>query len=53
MADTPVLSQVIGHWKVSTVAQFQVGYPYFISQSNTLGTFSGGQYVTKVGDPNI
>lgn len=52
-AHTPVLSQAIGHWRVSTVAQFQVGYPYFITQSNTLGTFSGGQYVTKVGDPNI
>jgi hypothetical protein len=30
-----------------------MGYPYFITQSNTLGTFSGGQYVTKAGDPNI
>jgi hypothetical protein len=50
---TPVVSQVIGHWKVSTVAQFQVGYPYFITQGNTLGTYSGGQYVTEVGNPNI
>lgn len=48
-----VLAQVIGHWKVSTVAQFQTGYPYFITQTNQLGLFSGGQYVTKVGDPNI
>jgi hypothetical protein len=53
LAHAPVVSQVIGHWRVSTVAQFQKGYPYFISQSNTLGTFSGGQYVTKVGNPNI
>jgi hypothetical protein len=50
---TPVVSQVIGHWKVSTVAQFQMGYPYFVSQGDGLGIFSGGQYVTKVGNPNI
>ena len=49
----PVMSQVIGHWKISTVAQFQIGYPYFITQANQLGIFSGGQYVTKTGDPNI
>jgi hypothetical protein len=50
---SPVISQAIGHWKVSTVAQFQKGYPYFITQGNELGTFSGGQYVTEVGNPNI
>ncbi len=50
---TPVVSQVIGHWKISTVAQFQKGYPYFISQANQLGLFSGAQYVTQVGNPNI
>ena len=50
---TPVLSQVIGHWKVSTVAQFQMGYPYNVSQGDTLGLFSGGQYVTKVGNPSL
>jgi outer membrane receptor protein involved in Fe transport len=50
---TPVVSQVIGHWKVSTVAQFQVGYPYNISQGDQLQIYSGGQYVTKVGNPNI
>ena len=50
---TPVLSQAIGHWKVSTVAQFQKGYPYFISQTNQLGIFSGAQYATLVGDPNL
>jgi hypothetical protein len=53
MNSTPVLSQAIGHWKISTVAQFQRGYPYFITQSNTLGLFSGGQYVTKVGNPDL
>lgn len=53
MAHTPVVSQAIGHWRVSTVAQFQKSYPYFITQSNTLGTFSGGQYVTQVGHPDI
>ena len=50
---TPILSQAIGHWKLSTVAQFQVGYPYFISQTNQLGLFSGAQYATKVGNPNL
>jgi hypothetical protein len=53
LAHAPVVSQVIGHWKISTVAQFQKGYPYFISQGDTLGIFSGGQYVNKVGNPNI
>ncbi|MGO4515285.1 carboxypeptidase regulatory-like domain-containing protein [Terriglobus sp. 2YAB30_2] len=53
LQSVPVLSQVIGHWKVSTVAQFQKGYPYFITQANQLGIFSGAQYVTKAGDPNI
>ncbi len=50
---TPVLSQAVGHWKVSTVAQFQTGYPYFISQTNQLGLFSGAQYATSVGNPNL
>ncbi|WP_235011751.1 outer membrane beta-barrel protein [Bryocella elongata] len=47
------IDQIIGHWKVSAIAQFQMGYPYFISQSNQLGIFSGGQYVTKVGNPDL
>jgi hypothetical protein len=51
---TPAVSQIIGHWKISTVAQFQKGYPYFITQeANQLGIFSGAQYVTQVGNPNI
>jgi Carboxypeptidase regulatory-like domain len=53
LPNTPVLSQAIGHWKVSTVAQFQMGYPYNISQGDQLQIYSGGQYVTKVGNPNI
>jgi hypothetical protein len=53
VAHTPVVSHVIGHWKVSTVAQFQMGYPYNVSQGDGLNIFSGGQYVTKVGNPNI
>jgi hypothetical protein len=53
LTHTPVVAQAIGHWKVSMVAQFEKGYPYFITQSNTLGTFSGGQYVTEVGNPNV
>src|ERR1700678_328514 len=50
---TPVLSQAIGHWKVSTLAELQMGYPYFISGTNGLGVFSGAQYVTEVGNPNL
>ena len=53
---TPVLSQAIGHWKVTTLAQFQIGYPYNISQGSgvdTLNLFEGQQYVTEVGNPNI
>ncbi|MBB6144664.1 hypothetical protein HNQ77_002620 [Silvibacterium bohemicum] len=53
VAHTPVLSQAIAHWKVSTVAQFQKGYPYNVSQGNTLGLFSGAQYATKLGNPDI
>ena len=53
VAHTPVLSQAIGHWKISTVAQFQKGYPYNVSQGDTLGIFSGGQYATKVGNPDL
>jgi Carboxypeptidase regulatory-like domain len=51
---TPVLAQAIGHWKVSTLAQFQMGYPYFITQAvNQLGVFSGAQYATEVANPNL
>ena len=53
LQNAPVISHVIGHWKISTVAQFQKGYPYFITQANQLGLFSGGQYVTKVGNPDL
>jgi len=50
---TPVLSQAIGYWKVSTLAQFQMGYPYFITGTNALGVFSGAQYVTEVANPKL
>src|ERR1700678_4392736 len=50
---TTILSQAIGHWKVSTLAQFQMGYPYFITGTNALGVFSGAQYVTEVANPNL
>ena len=52
-AHIPVLDQVIGHWMLSGVGQFQVGYPYNIGQNNTLGLFSDTQFATKVGNPNI
>jgi Carboxypeptidase regulatory-like domain len=50
---TPVLSQVIGHWKVSTIAQFQVGIPYSVTQGDGLGVFSDGQFVTQTGNASI
>ncbi len=50
---TPVLDQIIGHFRISTVAAFQVGYPYNVSQANTTGLFDGAQYVTENGSPNI
>jgi hypothetical protein len=53
LSHAPIVSQVIGHWKASTVAQFQVGYPYFVSQGDQLQIYSGGQYVTRVSNPNI
>lgn len=48
-----IADEVIGQWRLSTVAAFQIGYPYNISQANTTGLFSPAQYVTKVGNPNI
>ncbi len=51
--DTPVFSQVIGHWKISTVAQFQVGIPYSVTQGDGLGIFSDGQFVTQTGNASI
>ena len=54
LSHTPVLSQAIGHWKVSTLAQFQSGYPYNISSgADTLKLFEGQQYVNVVGNPNL
>ncbi len=48
-----LVDQALGHWRVSTVASFQVGYPYNISQANTTGLFNSAQYVTEVGNPKI
>jgi hypothetical protein len=54
LSHTPVLSQAIGGWKISTIAQFQTGYPYNISSgADTLNLFEGAQYVTEIGNPNI
>jgi hypothetical protein len=53
LAHTPVVNQVVGHWRVSTVASFQEGYPYNVSQSNTTGLYNGAQYATENGSPAI
>ncbi|HEY4381467.1 MAG TPA: carboxypeptidase regulatory-like domain-containing protein [Acidobacteriaceae bacterium] len=54
LSHTPVLSQAIGGWKISTIAQFQTGYPYNISSgADTLNLFEGAQYVTEIGNPNM
>lgn len=49
----PVLSYILGHWEASGLVQMQTGYPYNVTQANTLGLFSGAQYATTVGNPNI
>ncbi len=49
----PVVSQVIGHWKVTGITQFQIGYPYNVSQTNTDGLFNQAQYCNKVGSPYL
>jgi hypothetical protein len=49
----PVLSYAIGHWEAGGLVQMQVGYPYNVSQSNTLGLFSGAQYVEALSNPSI
>ncbi len=48
----PGLSYAIGHWQVSGVYQAQVGYPYNVTQTNTLGLYSPIQYPNAVGNPN-
>jgi hypothetical protein len=49
----PVVSYILGHWEASGLVQMQDGYPYNVTQANTLGLFSGAQYATTVGNPNI
>jgi len=48
-ANIPVVSQIIGHWEFSGITQFQPGYPYTISQTNTNGLFNGAQYTSRTG----
>jgi hypothetical protein len=47
------VSYVLGHWQVSGLVQMQVGYPYNVSQANTLGLFNGAQYVTALSNPSL
>jgi hypothetical protein len=49
----PVVSYIVGNWQVSGLVQMQVGYPYNVSQANTLGLFSGAQYATALSNPSI
>ncbi|HTV53580.1 MAG TPA: TonB-dependent receptor [Terriglobia bacterium] len=53
LAGVPVVSQAVGHWEITGITQFQKGYPYFISQTNTTGLFNGAQYVTMSGSPYL
>jgi hypothetical protein len=53
LAKTPVVNQILGHWRVSTIASFQEGYPYNVSQNNTTGWYGSAQYMTQVGNPSI
>ena len=49
----PVASYVLGHWQVSGTYQAQIGYPYNVTQANTLGLFNPIQYPNAVGNPNL
>jgi hypothetical protein len=49
----PVASYILGHWEVSGLVQMQDGYPYNVSQANTLGLFSGAQYTTALSNPSL
>ncbi len=49
----PVLSYALGHWQASGLVQMQIGYPYNVTQANTLGDFSGAQYTTSLSNPSI
>ncbi len=46
----PVVSQILGHWEFSGVTQFQVGYPYNVSQTNVMGLYNGAQYCSRSGE---
>ncbi|MGD1103810.1 MAG: TonB-dependent receptor [Terriglobia bacterium] len=43
------LNQLLGHWEFGGVTQFQPGYPYAVSQTNTMGLFNGAQYTSTTG----
>jgi hypothetical protein len=47
-----VPDQIVGHWQLTGNASFQIGYPYNVTQTNTLGLFSSIQYPNLVGNPN-
>ena len=49
----PVASYLFGHWEFSGLVQMQSGYPYNVTQANTLGLFSGAQYTTSLSNPSI
>jgi hypothetical protein len=49
----PVVSYIVGHWQASGLVQMQVGYPYNVTQANTLGLFNAAQYTTSLSNPSI
>ncbi|MGD1102386.1 MAG: TonB-dependent receptor [Terriglobia bacterium] len=48
-ANVPVVNQIIGHWNIAGITQFQTGYPYGVSQTNVTGWFGASQYTTRTG----
>lgn len=47
------LDYIVGPWQISGTYQAQIGYPYNVTQTNTLGLYSPIQYPDAVGNPNL
>jgi hypothetical protein len=48
--NVPVVNAILGHWEFGGVTQFQPGYPYNVSQTNTDGLFNSAQYTSRTGE---
>jgi hypothetical protein len=52
-AGVPVVHSIVADWQLAGIVQFQMGYPYNVTQTNTMGLFSLIQYPNAVGNPNL